>query len=207
MHDETATIWRPGYGLVEYTAPTEEPITLAEVKAHSRIDFSDDDALIGTYITAARQWAERTGLWRTLVTTTFDLSLDGFPCYAMQPLYLPRPPLQSVTSIAYVDIAGVTQTWSASAYVVDTKSSNLGRIMPVYGTIWPVTRMQMNAVTIRFVAGYGAASAVPEGIKAALKFLVANWYENREPFVEGVIAKIPMTLDALFQNHSAKGFQ
>ena len=35
-----------------------EPLILSEVKKHCRIDFEDDDNLLISYITAAREWAE-----------------------------------------------------------------------------------------------------------------------------------------------------
>lgn len=60
------------------SAPAGEPITLLEAKQHLRVDVDDDDALIGSLITAARQAAEtRTG--RQLMTARWKLVLDGFP--------------------------------------------------------------------------------------------------------------------------------
>lgn len=40
------------------TPPTAEPVSLVEAKLHLRVDFNDDDALITSLITAARQAAE-----------------------------------------------------------------------------------------------------------------------------------------------------
>lgn len=173
-----------------YTAPTAEPITLAETKDAIKVDVTDDDALIVRLIIAARVAAE-TYLHRYLVTQTLEAYFDSFPRYP-NPAYsqfgtkweILLPPLQSVTSITYVDNDGITQTLSASDYVVDTKTQPT-RITPAYGLSWPSTRDQNNAVTIRFVAGYGAPAAVPQCIKTWMLMRVKSMYENREQLIVG----------------------
>ena len=123
---------------------------------------------------------------------------------------MPRPPLQSVTSITYVDDAGDTQTLSSSLYQVDTKSQP-GRIIPAYGESWPTVRSNtLNAVTVNFVAGYGDdPEDVPAGLRHAVKFLCGHWFEQRETVVIGngiTIETVPMAVDALLGMHSMKGF-
>lgn len=119
------------------------------------------------WIQAARIEAE-TKTRGVLVTQTWDLHLDNFPGWEM---HIPNPPLQSVSSITYVDTDGTTQTLAADQYLVDTKSQP-GRITPAFGLTWPTTRAQTNAVTVRFVAGHGAAAAVPENIKSWMKLRI-----------------------------------
>ena len=70
-------------GLTLVTAPASEPVSLAEAKAHLRIEAADDDSLIGALITAARQSAEA-HMRRALMSQTWRLSLDRFPA-APQP--------------------------------------------------------------------------------------------------------------------------
>lgn len=160
------------------SAPATEPITTAEAKTYCRVDVSTHDTLIGLLVTAARQQAEAR-LRRQIVTATWKLRLDAFPI-GSDPIEVPRPPLSSVSSIAYVDTDGATQTWSSSEYQVDAYT-HPGRIVPAYGYSYPATRPQMNAVTVTFVAGYGAAASVPELLKTALKAMVCDWFENRLP--------------------------
>ncbi|HJT63076.1 MAG TPA: phage head-tail connector protein [Burkholderiales bacterium] len=156
------------------TAPAEEPVTLAEAKLHLRETETALDALIQSLIVAATAHAEDfTG--RRLVTQTWDYFLDAFPCWGIA---IPYPPLASITSIKYVDTEGVEQTLASSEYLVDVKSSP-GRVTPAYGKTWPSIRSQMNAVTIRFVAGYGLHAAVPEKIRNAC-LLHIEAHHNRD---------------------------
>lgn len=176
--------------LFQHTPPAGEVLDLAAVKAFLRVDATADDALIGALIIAARQRAEGpagiTG--RALMTQTWDWSFDLFPVcgtgrLGTVPLDLalkvPLPPLQSVSSITYVDCDGDLQTLDPSKYAVDI-ASQPGRISPAYGEVWPVTRRQMNAVSVRFVAGYSNAGAVPGLIGQAMLLLIGAWYENRD---------------------------
>ena len=169
-----------------------EPVTLQEAKDHLRVDTTDDDALIRALITAAREYAERRQR-RTLLTTTKTVKYDSFPD-VIRP---PEPPLASVTSIAYVDEDGDSQTLSAALYDVDTDTEP-GRITPAYGETWPATRGQIDAVTLTYVAGYGDAESVPELTKAGIKLILADLYENRESYVTGtIVSKVPSNADYL----------
>lgn len=170
-------------GLTVVTPPASEPVTLAEAKAHLRVDTGDDDALIGGLISAARRWCEDyTG--RTFCTTVLDWTLD---CFGGRLLSVPRPPLQSVASITYLDPAGVTQTLAPTVYRVDA-ASDIGRIALGYGQVWPVTLPEINAITVRLTAGY---VSVPEHIKQAALLLVGELYEQRQQSTPGVIASVP----------------
>jgi len=157
------------------TAPAEEPVLLSEAKAHLRVDGGDEDTLITSLIVAARVQAE-TLTGRALITQTWDWYADSFPDCT---IVLPLPMLQSVTHIKYNDSAGDLQTLSTALYQVDA-TSPCGRVMPAFGQTWPVTREQFNAVNIRFVAGYGAASAVPQTIKQWMLLKIAELFEQRE---------------------------
>ena len=163
------------------TAPTIEPVTLAEAKEHLVVEHSQDDAKISNLITAARQWVEQV-TWRALISQTWKLRLKRFPCGA---LLLPKPPLQSVSSIAYLDADGNSQTWNSSKWITDIYSEP-GFIQPAWGESYPATRGIANSVTVTFVAGYGATTdTVPEPIRTAIMQHVAHSYENRTPQITG----------------------
>lgn len=182
------------------TGPSTEPVTLAQFKQHARISRDDEDALCEACIRAARVYAERVQR-RQLCTATWRLSLD---CFSAE-IRVPLPPLQSAT-IQYVDANGDTQTLDPSAYQVDAYREP-GRIVPAYGTCWPDTRCQPNAVTVTFVAGYGAAAAVPETTKQAIKLLAGSFYENREGLVTGtIVAALPLGVESLLSAECWGGY-
>lgn len=158
------------------TAPTEEPVTLQEAKDHLRIDHTDEDIYLATLIKASRKIVEKL-LNKTLITQTWDLYEDAFPG---TPYDVPLPPLSSVTSIIYTDSDDDETTVTATTYVVDAKSQP-GRINLAYGMSWPSTTLTtLNAVKIRYIAGYGDALDVPDEYKQAVLMLIGHFYENRE---------------------------
>lgn len=180
----------PPVTLVPITPPTTRPVSLDEVKLHVRIDGALEDSLVDDLIRGATEDLEGTRgyLGCALLTQTWNLILDRFPCsgdelYVSTPapgFHVPLPPLQSITSIKYLDPAGAQQTLDPTTYVVDTKSSP-GRVLLAPGKAWPGIRTGYpNAVEVQFVAGYGTAAAVPDRIRTWLKEAVAYKYLHRE---------------------------
>ena len=158
------------------TAPSTYPVTLAEAKLHCRVDIADDDTLITALITAATEMAEqKTG--RAIMTQTLELTLDAFP----DAFELTRVPVQSVTSVKYYDTTGAQQTLSNTLYALDAADDfGFAYISPVYAGVWPDTRDQINAVAVRYVAGYADSASVPQSIKNWILLMVSTMYENRE---------------------------
>lgn len=200
------------------TPPAGEPISLAEAKLHLRVDFDDDDSLIQVLISAACQAAE-TLTNRQLITARWRMVLDSFPGPSLMgvpagqtftlpghAVLLPKSPVASVVEIRYLDMAGAWQVMPAANYTVDSVCEP-ARITPVFGQIWPIAMPQIGAVSVIFDAGYGNASAVPEGIKTWIKLRVGSLYVHREevasmtrgridplPFIDGLLDpyKVPL---------------
>ncbi|MDN2580241.1 hypothetical protein [Aquibium sp. ELW1220] len=168
--------------IVVVTAPAVEPVTLNDLKQHVRAtDFTDDDEILTAKGISARQHVERF-IGKPLISTTFELVYDAFPAGEIT---LPKGPLQSVTSVKYLDATtGLEATMPSDDYAVDT-ASDPGRIKPgVSG--WPDTADTVNAVRIRFVAGYGdAPSDVPEPLREAVLQLAAQLYQHRAAALVG----------------------
>ena len=178
--------------VAEVTAPTAEPVEVEEVKRHLRITDDFEDPLLKTYVTAARKLAEK-ATKRQLMTATYDLFLHAFPCE----IVLPRPPLQSVASVKYLDTGGTQTTLATSVYTTDTNRTP-GRITLAYNQSWPSIRAIENTVEILYVCGYTAAVNVPEGIRMGILMLTAHWWRHREAFVDKALLELPVGYEALF---------
>lgn len=170
------------------TGPAVEPISLAEAKAHLRVDGSDEDALIGLLIQSARQAAEHEA-GRVLVSQTWELVLDAFPTAEIE---LRAAGVLSIASVKYVDTAGAEQTLAGAAYVLDAETAP-AYLLPAAGYAWPATADTANAVRVRYVAGFGAAAdSVPASIRHWMLLHIGTAYAQRESVAAGVpVAELP----------------
>ncbi len=175
--------------LTRTTPPAVEPVTLAEAKAHCRIDTSDDDAYVVSLITAARQWVEEY-LDRSLVHTQWTMRLDSFP-YEFE---LPRPPMATAgtsTAVAVTYTLGdeSTATLSTVSYRVDRQATP-GVVRQLRSGTWPGNLDDYNAVSVTWWGGYGSSgSDVPVAIRHAILMLVGHWFEFRTGVLAGSISK------------------
>ena len=167
--------------LKQITAPSTNPVDSATVKLHLRVIGTTEDTLIDLYTLAAVSALDGPEglIGRALMTQTWDYALDSFPSDEIK---IPLPPLQSVTSVKYLDTSGVEQTLSSARYYVDTSSSPGWVVVDSDG--WPETYDSANAVTIRFVAGYASAALVPASLRAALLLHIGDLFENRQNSTE-----------------------
>jgi uncharacterized phiE125 gp8 family phage protein len=152
--------------------PTGQAIALADVKMETGFDGTADfDTRISAKIDAATTLAEDTiDGQRQFLTATFDVPCRGW--WAGE-LRLPRPPLQSVTSIKYFDQSGTQQTWAPANYIVTTPWRGPGRIERAPNVVFPTLQCDRRyPVTIRFVCGYGVAANLPPAATQAI-FLIA----------------------------------
>jgi uncharacterized phiE125 gp8 family phage protein len=179
------------------TAATVEPVSEAELRLHGDVSTNSQDENLSAFIQASRDYAEKR-ISRQFITATWDLRIDHFPrrlrsdylAYNFASLEIRKCPVQSVTSVKYIDAAGVEQTMDAADYLVDVHDEP-ARITPAFGLAWPIARLQPAAVTVRFVAGYGdAASDVPHNIKHWIKLAAQSLYENREMDSEAAIKRL-----------------
>ncbi|WP_370126079.1 head-tail connector protein [Sinorhizobium fredii] len=149
--------------------PTE-PVTATEAKRRLHIDFSDDDADIEEMLASARDHVEKYCATR-LATQTVVAKCDSFCDMAR----LPDAPVQSVTSITYIDTDGATQTLATSVYELRADGLDAA-VVRKYGQQWPAVQLG-SRITLTAVVGY---SALPPAIKQAILLFVADAYENRE---------------------------
>lgn len=184
------------------TVAAADPVmTAKEVRAQFKYLETAEDPLLEAYIAAATEYLE-TWLRRAFVSRTYQYSLDGFfdrdrsvnPFERGSEIVLPRPPVTSVTSIKYDDVAGDEQTVDAGDYVTDLVSEP-ARVKPSPTAAWPATQTgAYNTVRITYVAGYATAAAVPENFKMLIRWIVANWWRNREPVAPTDLREVPHTV-------------
>ena len=190
--------------LVRLVAPEVTPLSLTEVKTHLRVDDIDQDDVIQMYLDAATSYVD--GEWgflgRALVTQTWRLTIDTFPCAEIK---IPLPPLQSITSVGYFDSAGDFQTLvEGTDYFVDDQSEPAW-ITPM--TTWPTTLDAINSVRIEFIAGYVADSSsppsltanIPADIKHAMLLLITDWMEHRQNVLTDTANALPFGTDILLR--------
>jgi uncharacterized phiE125 gp8 family phage protein len=157
------------------TPPAAEPVTLAEAKAHLKVDSTADDTLITSLIIAARARAEwHTG--RAFVSQSWTLWLDAWPKSGL--VEIPLPPLQSVTQLKVYAQDDTPSVLDPSAYQLDAASAP-ARLAWRSNFAPPANLRAVNAVEIAFTAGYGGANAVPGPVKQAVLQIVADLYSHR----------------------------
>lgn len=167
------------------SAPATEPITLTVAKSHLKVDSSDEDDLLTILIQSARETVENFTN-RSLITQTRTMKLDEFP--KCSHIDLINGPVQSVTSVYYYNDDDSNTLLASSDYYTDL-DSGIPRIKIINS--WPGTYDRLNAVTITYVCGYGAASAVPAPLRSALLLILGHLYENRQQVVAGTSMEIP----------------
>lgn len=179
---------RPDYAglrVVVTSPPAVEPVTLAEAKLWANVQNPDDDPLVTDLITACRLQVE-SDLGQALITQTRTAYMSGFP-WARGPLQIPYVPIQSISSIQYLQTDGTLTTLSTDDYAF-TGPTMLGEIRLPFGQFWPFTLPVDDAVQITYVCGYGdTADKVPLPIRMAIRSLIAANYIQREShfFMQG----------------------
>lgn len=209
---ETGRRYRSLRRIVE---PIVEPVTLAELKAHVRVETEDEDDYLLGLIMAARQYCERR-IERCFVDTRLELKLDTFPAGIELPL--PQPPFSPTEGRQTIEVSylNVTLQELAVTEAVPVITSQPGTFLahrastpvvltPNVNGYWPVTGPIRAAVTIRWWAGYGdSGRAVPKPIRHAILMLAAHWYGQREAVAVNIgnAPSIPFGVDELLSMFS-----
>jgi uncharacterized phiE125 gp8 family phage protein len=183
-------------GLVLVTPPTAYAVTLTEAKAQCRVTSTDEDGVIQGYIAAATSYVEKyTGT--SIMAQTWKLVLDGWSdC-----IKLPNGPVSSVTSVKYLDTAGVEQTLAADQYTADLASSP-ARVVRKTTTTYPPALNEIASVNVTYVAGYTTLPDTKADLRNAILLLIGQWHANREAVnVGNIVSEFPHAVEALLTNH------
>lgn len=169
--------------------PEEEPVGLADLKLHLRLDGDAENEALAGFIRAARRAVEaRGGL--SLVEQKWRLVFDRPPA---RPFALPRSPLVRVDAVEWRGGDGAWRALEGDLYTVDAgPPARLGASGP-----WPAAP----AFRVDFVVGWPSAGAVPEELRLAVRMLAGHFYENREGAAAERIFAVPLAVDALVAPH------
>jgi uncharacterized phiE125 gp8 family phage protein len=159
--------------IIDLSPPLAEPLTLAEVRAHLRLDTEDEDALLVSLITVAREHLEReTGL--VLAGRAFRLCLDTWPGDGI--LTIARGPVRQVTDVTVYGGAGEPSAVDLDGHLLDGEARQARlwlRDMPAPGRV-------LNGIEVDFVAGFGESGVeVPETLKRAMLLHIAAMFACR----------------------------
>ncbi len=160
--------------LVLNLAPATEPISVADLKAHLRIDSTADNAALASMITTARLQIEAT-LALALITQHWTWTFDRWPKRAS--IELPISPVQSILSFTVLRGDGL-MTVPASATILDGNGI-AARLITKAG--WPEPSVAAQGIEIKLAAGFGPTAAdVPAQLRHTVLLLAAHWYGHRE---------------------------
>lgn len=187
------------------TPPTEEPVSIYEARAHTRVDGTEEDDLLMRLIVTAREYYEQT-TWRALCTQTRVMFLDAWPPY--EAIDIAGAPIVSVSELKYINEQGTEFVLPSNRYVVSARGDQRGSIaLKRSAGGWPTDTLQeVDAIQITYTAGYGDPSDVPAIHKQAILLMVGHWFENREEIVvaAGVVAsQMPMAAQTIIRMQRA----
>ena len=193
-------------GLKITTEPTQEPLTVQEVKEYLRVDDSTDERIIRPYVQTARKFCEEhTG--RALTTQTLTLFLDAFDDiddplwegmrtgpylnYYKNYIVLPNSPVVSVTHLKTYNDSDTATTMAATEYYLDN-AREPSRIVLRTGSSFPTALRVANAIEVEYIAGYTSQYNVPEPLKLGMLQHIAYLYEHRGDMYDAKLPYPPM---------------
>lgn len=157
----------------QLTPPTAEPLTLAEIKAHLRLDGSEEDTLLSSLITTAREHLEReTGL--CLIAQSWRFYLDRWPQDGI--VRIEKYPLRTIDAVTVYEADGTAVEVPLEDHLLDAEARP--------ARLWlrnpPMPGQAMNGIEIDFSAGFGEAGAdIPDTLKRAMSIHVGHMFAFR----------------------------
>jgi uncharacterized phiE125 gp8 family phage protein len=148
-----------------------EPVTLAEARRHLDVMRDDQDEMILSMITAAREWVENyTGL-----SINGDAVTQTFRCFRAGIALLVWPAQDDAeVTVAYLNKAGEpVEVTGARLW----RAAKPARLLPPLNGAWPTDADGTIAVTV---------TGVPFSLKAAMLLMIGDLYNQREETAVGV---------------------
>ena len=173
------------------TGPAQEPVSLAGVKAHLRLDHDDEDPILTAYIRSSRLATEEY-LRRSLITQTWEVFADDWPSHHdyhhhdhfhhgndrhKSYIALPFGPIQSVDQVQVFADDDTAQDVSLSVFQLDKRRN---RLWLRDGQTVPMPTRKVDGLRALYTAGYGDNPGdVPEAIRVAIMQIAATLFCDR----------------------------
>lgn len=178
------------------TAPAAEPLSLVDAKRFLRVEHGDDDAIISSLVSAARNHVE--ALTRSaLIAQTWRLVLDRWPDGGR---IVPRiGPLRALAVARVFSAANEASAIDPEIFVIDAATG----VIAAPSWSLPVPGRSVAGIELDLDVGFGASGAdVPPTLLQAIRMLVAHWYENRGLIAIGQsVLMMPASVNAMISSH------
>lgn len=145
--------------IVTNTMPAELPLTWQSMKAYLSADDERDKTIVMDLVAEATDYAERQ-MNASLITRTITATFEE-----REPIYLPRGPVQSITSVrdsTNADVSYSRRDAGTLTWLELGGSSNVS---------YPLT--------VVYVAGYGTAADIPAAVRGMIRADAISRYEWR----------------------------
>jgi uncharacterized phiE125 gp8 family phage protein len=184
-------------GTIEITSTPDldSVISVANLKAHLRVDHSDEDTLIEAYRDAAIKWVEDYCNTR-LGDVTAVMYMDAFYTCA-----IPVGPVSAISSVTYVDQAGDSQTLNTTYWWADLKRKPARITFDSPPDLYDDT---FNAVQVNMTIGYAEAD-IPTPLIHAVRLMVAHLYESRQAVAYSQSYEVPLGLHSVLSPYRIVG--
>lgn len=172
--------------------PVREPVEVADLQRHLRLDSGDDD-LLASLISAARMTIEaQSGL--RLINQHWRMLIDGWPDAS---LVLPVRPVAQIVSVGLV---GAKAHLPATAYQL--RASHFDAMIDFEADDLPPPLQERFGIRIDMIAGYGAdAMDVPADLRLAVLTLAAHWYDMEDWHQFQGRPAVPASVAVLVNHH------
>lgn len=181
---------------VRVTGPTQDIVTLQDLREHLRLDGTEEDALLERMASAAASHIDgpRGTLGRCLVTQTWSYPFSSWA----DELCVPLPDVSAVT-VKYRDENDAEQTVDAADFEIVPTDYGTSVFFRDFTAPTLVDDREF-PISVEVTAGYGAPSDVPMDLQHAVKVLAAYWFDEARAGVSKH-SLAPMAFDALVGAH------
>lgn len=178
-------------GILRVNSAGSDLVSLTEAKAQTRVTSSNEDTLLGDYVSAASSMIDGPeGMaGRAFAAQTWDYILPRLP----DSFLIPVPGATSVSAASYYDTDDVNQSLTVATYyrVIERDDGLLLELKD--GVQLPEAYQRTDAATFTVSAG----GTIPEHIKHAALVTVATWFDHRE------MGEVPMAAQQLINRDRA----